>query len=106
MTGTIVIKNLPELFDMDQKARRAVVGGGVSNAFLFRSATRSSQGLVNLNIGSVEINNFNISNNIDKLIQQTNNQLQLSLINVSAGDGAAINIASNQGLEGSNSSLA
>ena len=106
MTGTIVIKNLPELFDMDQKARRAVVGGGVSNAFLFRSATRSSQGLVNLNIGSVEINNFNISNNIDKLIQQTNNQLQLSLINVSAGDGAAINIASNQGLDGSNSSLA
>jgi len=106
MTGNIVIKNLPELIDMDLKAQSAVIGGGVSNAFLFRSASRSSQGLINLNIGTVEINNFNITNNIDKLIQQTNNQLQLSLINVAAGDGAAINIASNQGLNGSNSSVA
>jgi len=106
MTGNIVIKNLPELFDMDKKAQSAVIGGGVSNAFLFRSAFGSSQGRVNLNIGSVEINNFNITNDIDKLINQTNNQLQLSLINVSAGDGAAINIASNQGLNGSNSSVA
>ena len=102
MAQRIVIKNLTGIQDINKQARSAVWGRGVSNSFLFRSASGSPQSAFNLNIDTLEINNYDITNNIDTLIQQTNNQLQLSTINVAAGDGAAINIASNQGLSGSN----
>jgi len=106
MARHITINNLPHIRNLDQEARSAVRGCGVSNAYLFRSAPRMAQVPMNLNIENLEINNYDITNNIGKLIQQTNNQLQLSTINVNSGDGSAINIDSNQGLNGSNSSVA
>lgn len=96
------ISNLEHCTELEKTAQRSVIGGGVSNAFLFRSAPRLAQLPMNLNIANLEINNYDI----DKLIQQTNNQLQLSTINVNAGDGASIIIDSMQGLNGSNSSVA
>ena len=82
------------------------IRGGLASSFLFGAMSGVKTPSVVFNIGNFEVNNFDITNNIDKLIQQTNNQLQLSQITVEAGDGADINVLSDQGLNGSNSSNA
>ncbi|MEJ2419654.1 MAG: hypothetical protein P8Y45_22555 [Exilibacterium sp.] len=106
MTTSIAINNLPEIAELSPSKLGSVWGRGVANSFLFRSTPRAPrpQTIMNFNIDTFEVNNFDITNNIDKLIKQTNNQLQLSQINVEAGDGATIDIFSNQGLSGANSS--
>ena len=106
MKQTLAIKDLCDLQEMDTLALRSVCGGSAL-AFLFggRSGAAPSP-IVSFNIANLEVNNFDITNNIDKLIQQTNNQLQLSQIQVSAGDGAEINVLSGQDLNGNNSSNA
>ncbi len=104
MAQTIVIKDLSNLRNITTKASRTICGSGIASSFLFRSASRQLPTAVYLNIGNFEVNNYEITNNIDQLISQTNNQLQLSMINVEAGDAAKISIASDQGLSGSNNS--
>lgn len=103
MANRIVIQDLTDIRTMDAKAQRAICGG-VASAFLFRSRPSPIVPSINFNVANMEVNNYEITNYIDQLISQTNNQLQLSQINVDAGDRAAINILSDQGLNGRNTS--
>ncbi len=104
MAKIIKLNDLPASRTLDSQALGRIHGGALASGFLFRSRPRSMQPSINFNIENFEVNNYDITNYIDQLVQQTNNQLQLSTINVEAGDAAAINILSDQGLNGSNSS--
>jgi|GEM_PF-6476965 len=103
MANRIVIQDLTDIRTMDAKTQSAICGG-VASSFLFRSRPSSIMPSINFNVANMEVNNYDVTNYIDQLINQTNNQLQLSQINVDAGDRAAINILSDQGLNGRNSS--
>lgn len=106
MATTIILKDLTDIRSIDSQRQATILGRGVASSFLFRSSpsARGATPVFNLNVDNLEVYNYEINNYIDKLISQTNNQLQLSMINVEAGDAAAINIISDQGLSGSNNS--
>ena len=102
--ATITLKDLPINETLDQQALGRIRGGALATGFLFRSRPQPMAPSFTMNVANLEVNNYDVTNYIDQLVQQTNNQLQLSKISIQAGDGASIDVLSDQGLEGSNSS--
>ncbi|MEH6570374.1 MAG: hypothetical protein V7709_14935 [Halioglobus sp.] len=107
MSNQIVIRDLEFFQDMDRSHQAGVLGRGVSGSYLFSSAPGRSQAPVFnqfLTIDTFEVNNYETTNYIDKLIHQTVNQNQLNLVNVQAGDGG-VSVDLNQGQAGGNATV-
>lgn len=105
MNERLAIRDLPGITELDDNSQRQVHGGAVSSGYLFMSSPGARpSSLVNnqfFNIETIEVNNYETNNYIDKLINQTVNNNQLNLVSVQAGD-AEVNVNVNQAQAGSN----
>ncbi len=103
MASKIEIKDLAYYEALSQK-ELAGVRGGLAEGFLFRTRSSSSLPVQNtyFDIENLAINNFDITNNIDKLIRQTNNLTQLNVVDVIATGGSNVDVVVDQGIASGN----